>query len=468
MHSRQMVRGVVVFATVLMVVGLSACDWTGYLGGNGRTGWNASANGFTPSAAANLHQAWRVSDSGVPESGVFSQPIVSNGDVYWGSFDGYERATDTSGHLVWKTFLGHTVAPGCVDPSSLGVASTATITTDVKVGSAQSVLYVGGGDSNVYALNAQTGAVLWSHNVGSNPDHFLYSSPAVYGNSVYIGVASFGDCPLVVGQLLQLDRSTGALQNAINLVPDGCVGAGVWGSPTIDTAAGTIYFTTGTPDPCGTAGEPLAPAVVEVSASNLALVGSWVVPQAQQLDDPDFGSTPTLFTGVIAGHSQALVGAINKNGLFYALKRDALGAGPVWTTRIATGGGNPLTGNGDAASGAWDGTTLYVGGDNTTIGGSGCAGSLNALNPSTGAFIWRHCFTDGFVLGGVTGTSGGVVAVGEGNNIAVLSAADRHIRRHLHRCRHIPWSSLDRQRRAVRRRHVRQPLRARNPLSGAS
>jgi len=294
----------------------------------------------------------------------------------------------------------------------------------VKVGSAQSVLYVGGGDSKVYALNAQTGAVLWSHSVGSNPDHFLYSSPAVYGNSVYIGVASFGDCPLVVGQLLQLNRSTGALQHVINLVPDGCVGAGVWGSPTIDGAAGTIYFTTGTPDPCGASGPKLAPAVVEVRASDLALLGSWVVPEADQQIDPDFGSTPTLFTGVIGGQSTGLVGAINKNGIFYAFRRDAVTAGPVWQTRIANGGGNPLTGDGDAASGAWDGTTLYVGGDLTNIGVEGCAGSLNALDPSNGTFKWQHCFTDGFVLGGVTGTAGGVVAVGEGNNIAVLSAAD--------------------------------------------
>jgi hypothetical protein len=46
------------------------------------------------------------------------------------------------------------------------------------------------------------------------------------------------------------------------------------------------------------------------------------------------------------------------------------------------------------------------------------------LDPSTGAFIWRHCFTDGgFVMGGVTVTSGGVVAVGEGTNVALVSAA---------------------------------------------
>jgi hypothetical protein len=140
---------------------------------------------------------------------------------------------------------------------------------------------------------------------------------------------------------------------------------------------------------------------------------------AQQTEDSDFGSTPTLFHGVIGGQSQPLAGVINKNGVFCAFKRDALPSGPVWSTRIAAGGGNPTTGGGDVAPAAFDGTTLYVGGDAT----SSCAGSVNALNPSTGAFIWQHCFTDGFVLGAVTVTSGGVVTAGEGNNIAVLSAA---------------------------------------------
>ena len=319
------------------------------------------------------------------------------------------------GRRTWEL----TSPPGCTDPSSAGIASTATVTTDVPVGTATSVLYVGGGDAKVYALNAATGAVLWSYTVGPNSDYFVWSSPAVFGNSVYIGVSSFGDCPLVQGQLLQLNRVTGALQNTFDVVPNGCTGGGVWGSPTVDAAAGTIYFDTGNAGSC-TSGEPLAPAVVEVHASDLSLVGSWAVPPAQQADDSDFGATPTLFNGVIGGQSQPLVGVINKNGTFYAFERDALASGPVWSTRIAIGGGDPPIGHGDVASAAFDGTTLYVGGDAT----NSCSGSLNALNPSTGAFIWQHCFTDGgFVLGGVTSTSGGVVAVGEGNNIAVLSAA---------------------------------------------
>ena len=395
----------------------TSSGWTTYMQGNDRTGFT-SDSGFNPTSVKNLHLAWQASDT-APNHGVFPQPVVSNGLVYWGSNDGNERATDTSGNLVWQTNLGRTSPPACTDPSTFGISSTPTITTDVPVGAATSVLYVGGGNSKLYALNAATGAVLWSYDVGGNPNTFIWDSPLVYGNSVYIGVSSFGDCPLTQGQLLQLNRVTGALQNTFNLVPNGCTGGGVWSSPTLDAAAGTIYFTTGTPSPdCPST--PGGPSMYELRASDLSLVGSWTIPLAQQGSDADFGATPTLFNGVIGGQSVPLVGAIDKNGIFYAFKRDALPSGPVWQTRIATGGGNPTTGNGPIAPAAFDGTTLYVGGDNT----SGCSGTVNALNPSTGAFIWQHCFTDGgFVDGAVTVTSGGVVAVGEGSNIAVVSAA---------------------------------------------
>src|SRR2546421_11988774 len=71
--------------------------------------------------------------------------------------------------------------------------------------------------------------------------------------------------------------------------------------------------------------------------------------------DGDFGSTPTLFTASIGGVPRALVGAVNKNGTFYALRRGAVGAGPVWRAYIST----PLNGcgicpSGDIAPAAWD------------------------------------------------------------------------------------------------------------------
>ena len=114
--------------------------------------------------------AWQASDT-APNNGVFPQPIVSNGLVYWGSNDGNERATDTSGNPVWQTNLGRTSPPACDNPTDYGISSTPTITTDVPVGGATSVLYVGGGDSKLYALNAATGAVLWSYDGRREPGY---------------------------------------------------------------------------------------------------------------------------------------------------------------------------------------------------------------------------------------------------------------------------------------------------------
>jgi len=45
------------------------------------------------------------------------------------------------------------------------------------------VVYVGSDDENVYALNARTGAKLWSFTTGN----FVHSSPAVVNGTVYVG-----------------------------------------------------------------------------------------------------------------------------------------------------------------------------------------------------------------------------------------------------------------------------------------
>ena len=48
---------------------------------------------------------------------------------------------------------------------------------------ANGVVYVGSGDRNVYALNASTGAKLWSYSTAELVD----SSPAVANGVVYVG-----------------------------------------------------------------------------------------------------------------------------------------------------------------------------------------------------------------------------------------------------------------------------------------
>jgi len=114
-----------------------------------------------------------------------------------------------------------------------------------------------------------------------------------------------------------------------------------------------------------------------------------------------------------------LVGAVNKNGIFYALDRTSLSSGPVWSAKTST---STIS----ISSSAWDGTTLYVAGRDTSIGGKSCKGSLRALNPANGHFIWQDCLNDGGVLGPVSAVSG-VVFVSEGSHLLAMNAATGHI-----------------------------------------
>ncbi|HLN43629.1 MAG TPA: IPT/TIG domain-containing protein [Acidimicrobiales bacterium] len=361
-----------------------------YRGDLGRSGYYPSETGVTTANVASLKLHWTAKGG----TGSYSQPIVANNLVYWGDWNGFEHGTNLTGTDVWETNLGVNTDSACLPPVA-GVSGTAT----VGLMGTTSVLYVPGGDDNFYELNALTGAVMWKTNLGTPPGDYLWSSPILYNGSIYQAVASFGDRPLVQGRLVQMDATTGAIQHTTDMVPNGCTGGGIWSSPAIDTSDGSIYVTTGTPNGCNL--PEMSPAIVKMRASDLTVLSSWTIPQSELFSDPDFGSTPTLFSAVINGVSRSLVGALNKDGLFFAWDRSDLAAGPVWQTRIANPAGGPLS----IVSASWDGSQLYVGGGNTIINGVSCYENISALNPATGAFIWRSC-VQGSMTAGITEVPG--------------------------------------------------------------
>jgi polyvinyl alcohol dehydrogenase (cytochrome) len=388
----------------------------------GRSGFNGAESTITPDSMSRLQSKWTISSS----SGalITAQPVMANGLIYWGSWDGVEHATHADGTPAWTTNLGVSPAPpGCVGraQSLLGSAAIAPVTIN---GSAITALFVAGGNDTFYALDATSGAVLWQRQVATPPAD-IWSSPVMYNGSVYTSTAGWGDCPGAQGQVFQLNAATGAIQNTFNVVPNGCIGGGVWGSITIDAKTNTLYFATGNDSPCSEA-EPNAIALVQLRASDLTFMSAWQVPRAEHGDDGDFGSTPTLFTATIGGTLHTLLGVANKNGVYYAFDEAQISNGPVWRATVAVGGIAPETGTGSISPSAWDGTTLYVAGGKTTIGGQSCQGSVRALNPVTGAFIWQSCLQDGFVLGAVAAAPG-VIAVGAGNALALLAASDGHV-----------------------------------------
>jgi outer membrane protein assembly factor BamB len=92
---------------------------------------------------------------------VESSPAVANGVVYVGSNDNNLYALNaTTGANLW---------------SYTPVGSSPAV--------ANGVVYVGSNDNNLYALNATTGAKVWNYTTGGS----VYSSPAVANGVVYVG-----------------------------------------------------------------------------------------------------------------------------------------------------------------------------------------------------------------------------------------------------------------------------------------
>ncbi len=387
-------------------------DWSTYLSDIAHSGYNSAETIINATTAATLKQHWMYHAG----NGISVQPVEANNMIYWGSWDGMEHGMDLQGHLVWSTNLGRT--SGCM--GTVGVANTPTVASITIGGVKTSVVFVGGGNGHFYALNASNGKIIWQTSFASSSAVFIWGSPTFYKGSIYIGVASFADCPTVQGKLVQMSSVNGAIQHVFNVVPDGCQGGAVWSSPTIDEKTGDMFFSTGNPDICS-GSEPYSGAVIELHAANLAYVGSWQVPLKQMVDDSDFGSVPTLFTATIAGVPRALVGIAHKNGRYYAFVRGALGKGPVWTDKIARGGGCPECGKGSISPSAWDGTRLYLAGGRTAIKGANCRGSVRAVDPATGHYLWEYCLTSGTVLAAVTVVPG-VVVIDGGSMLVALDA----------------------------------------------
>lgn len=391
-------------------------DWSSFLLGNG--GFNSSETVITSTTAASLTRSWVAH----AEGGISSEPVVVDETVYWGSWDGYEHATSVDGQARWSTYLGKVSSPRCY-PTTAGVASTATIMPVMIKGVKTLVDFVGGGDAHFYALNAMTGKILWATSLGSAPGTFIWGSPVIYQDDIYIGTASVGECPGTAGRFFKLDATTGAIEHDLDLVPDGCLGVGVWSSPTIDRDSGELYLTTSNASACSVT-ETYAVSMLELHADTLTIVGSWQVPAVEAVADGDFGSTPTLFTARLKGVSRGLVGAVNKNGIFYAFRRGEISAGPVWRVRISSSpvAGCKLCPSGDEAAAAWDGSRLYVGSTSTTIGGKFCYGSVRALDPTTGSFLWQHCLSSAYRVMAPPILVPGLVVASAGPSFFVLDA----------------------------------------------
>jgi outer membrane protein assembly factor BamB len=402
-------------------------DWPAYLHGPAHSSDNLSQTAVTPATAGALVRKWHfVGDKatmpGQPGPAYNASPTVADGAVFIGSRTGwFYKLGERTGKVLAKVFIGFQPGHTC---TAGGIVATATVAKDPADG--QDTVYLAAPDGYLYALRATNLSRKWRSVIAipstTVSDYFQWSSPTVSGGRIYVGVSSHCDNPLVRGGVIGYNQATGKVVARYHDVPAGVVGGSVWSS--VAASSTYVYVSTGN----GVSGATKLYdmfSVVELRAGTLARVAGFRPPAAQILFDADFGASPTLFG--------SLVGACNKNGLFYALHVPSMTL--AWEHRVANSPGS--TGKiGCIASSAYDGTSLYVAGRTTVIGGKSYPGSVQRLNPASGKALWRTGLPDG-VLGTPSLDGGGVLAVGTyggsttPNAVYLLNAATGKILRTL-------------------------------------
>jgi polyvinyl alcohol dehydrogenase (cytochrome) len=382
-------------------------NWSAYLDGSLHASFDPAATSIRPATVADLAPVWQwvppKSPNAAPPADNAS-PVVSDGTVYLGLGDGEMYALNEATQQVkWARFLGLLKPTTCAGYG--GITSTATVAED-PVTRSQTV-YVNGPDGYLYALDAATGAVIWKSLVGVPSarvnNYYAWGSPAVANGKVYIGIASRCGRPAVRGGVLAVDQHSGQRLAYWASTPAGKIGGSVWSSIAA-LPSGNVVASTG--DFVGSNENGHSESIVVLSGSTLKLLESWTVPKAQQIVDGDFGGSPTVFTARPGGVPTTMVGACNKNGIYYALRADDLRAGPLWQHRM---GARAKFGECDAAA-IWTGSDLIEGGGSpTTVGGVSYPGSVQELNPTTGRPVWRTGVR-GYVIGSPSEDGGGVIA----------------------------------------------------------
>ena len=346
-------------------------DWTQFLRDNMQR-WNPYETVLNVNNVGNLQLKWKFDLGSM--AGQFSSPAVANGVVYVGSSDNDSvyAVNASTGAKLWSFTTGGSVY------SSPAVAN--------------GVVYFGAYDFAVtnqgymYALNASTGAKLWAFGAGGNENNNYseWSSPVVANGVVYVGNLGTGTDDVVYA----VNASTGA--KLWSYTAPGPVQ--VTSSPAV--ANGVVYIGSPTAN-SGGANDTL----YALNTSTGALLWSFTPVFQYPLQYQIPLSSPAVANGVVYISSND--SEDETYDYVYALN-GATGA-LLWSSNIpANPESTPAVANGVVYVGAGDG--------------------LYALNADTGVRLWSYDTGSGVISS--PAVANGVVYIGSGNgDVYALNAS---------------------------------------------
>jgi polyvinyl alcohol dehydrogenase (cytochrome) len=416
--------------------------------GPGWNGWGVDSSntrfqgektaGLTAALVPRLKLKWAFGFPGV--NSVLGQPSIAGGRVFLGVDTGYVYSLDAGS--------------GCVHWSFEAEAGVRTAIAVARVNKARSMAFFGDIKATVYAVDAETGELIWKVHVEDHPTARITGAPKLFEGRLYVPVASGEEgaggnpkypCCTFRGSVVALDASTGRQVWKTYVIADvphstgpnrfGPAGGGVWSSPTIDPKRHVLYATTGDAytEPAAKTTDSIMAMDLETGKIQWAAQGTandaWLAgcpaknPTGNCPEnlgpDHDFSASPILKT---LPNGRSILVAAQKSGNVWALDPDQKGA-VVWKTALTSNttefGGKIVWG------GAADDEAAYFG-----LGTGGIAAVqlregerkwFTALEPVPA--MARHVGEDG----PLTAIPGVVFSGGWDGVLRALSAGDGHV-----------------------------------------
>jgi polyvinyl alcohol dehydrogenase (cytochrome) len=422
-------------------------------------GWGAGlANDrFQPQSQAQLGDVRKLKLKwvfGLPNAtSSYSQPTVVAGRVFVGADTGYIYSLDAAtGCVYWSYQAG------------AGVRNAMTIGAISGHPGIRFAVYFGDLKANAYALDAQTGTLIWTRKVEEHYTDRVTAAPALYRGRLYVPISSWEEfaastpdypCCTSVGSVAALDAATGkqiwkryviwprparVRKNSKGVQQWAPAGASVWNTPTIDPKRNAIYFGTGdaTTYPAARTSDSVMALNLETGAilwsyqvtkNDSFLGGCWGDQKSENCprrQGPDWDIPSSIMMGTVAGKDVLVVGT--KPGDILALDPNRKGK-LLWRSNVhgviaGDGPPNPTMSDLRNATGVLWGGALSP--DTAYFGLSG-DGGLAALRISDGKVLWLN--TLGVAAGSkisngaATTALPGLVFVGDSNGTLKAAAS---------------------------------------------
>lgn len=298
----------------------------------------------------------------------YGQPSVVGGRVFVGADTGFVYSLDSTTGCVYWSFR-----------ANAGVRTAPTVGPSRVAGSY--LLYFGDIRANVYAVDAQTGRLIWQERLDPHPIARVTGAPKLVDGRLYVPLSSLEEsgaghplypCCTFRGGLAAYDALTGKRlwksftvaqePRRLKVTSKGTqlwapAGAGVWSSPTVDVKRRAVYVATGNgyTQPADEASDAVLAYDIETGrrlwVKQVMAADAYVrdcpgiyrpnVPTANKSEtcpdelgpDMDFGNAPILRT-LPNGRTLIVIG--QKDGHAWGLDPDRKGE-VVWSRQLGLG-----------------------------------------------------------------------------------------------------------------------------------